>query len=218
VARARGVTLYVLVLTALYLLIRQHTGADDLIVGSPVADRNEGRFDDVIGYFINMVPLRVDFGGDPTWPELFERVRRTVLSALEHPGYPLQMLVQNLKLPRSASRSPLFQITLNLHRSHRSSDLVPFFLNSFTDETIDFGGSRLRPFPLAQQQGQFDLSLEFTEVEGKIGGRLNYHTDLFRRSTAERILEEYLSVLRRVAENSEDRISAWDMNRDEIVI
>ena len=105
-ARARGATLYMTLLAAFQTLLYRYTGdVEEVSVGSTLAGRSRSEFADVVGYFVNPVVLRTSFSGDPTFEELLERVRRTVLAAFEHQDYPFALLVDRLQLQRDPSRS-----------------------------------------------------------------------------------------------------------------
>src|SRR5581483_906354 len=101
-------------LAAFNLLLHRHTRQNDILVGSPVANRNQENTESLIGLFVNVVVLRLDLSGEPGFLELLKRTRTIVLGAHEHPDVPFEKLVQELAPERDPSRSPLFQVMLNM--------------------------------------------------------------------------------------------------------
>ena len=183
-ARTEGVTLFTPLIAAFYALLARHSGQTDLIVGCPTLGRSRAEFEAVVGYFVNPVPLRVTLDDDPTFRVFLERVRSVVQGGLAHQDYPFPLLVEQLRPDRDASRSPVFQATFNL-------------LGMFRGQADDATGTPLlgEPFPLPQEEGQFDVALELVEVGGRLGGTLRYDTSLFQRTTAERMVQHYLTLM-----------------------
>src|SRR6185369_6430862 len=109
-------------LAAFQALLYRYTGQEDFAVGSPAAGRDTEAFSDVVGYFVNPLAMRADLSGQPTFAELLERVRRTVLEAFAHQDYPFALLVQRLQPDRDTSRSPLFQTMFVFQQAHLLKD------------------------------------------------------------------------------------------------
>ncbi|HEY9513105.1 MAG TPA: condensation domain-containing protein, partial [Rhodanobacter sp.] len=109
-ARERGVTLFMLLLAGFEVLLARYSGQDDLVVGTPIANRNRAEFEKLIGFFANTLVLRTDVSGDPPFLELLERVKQTALGAYAHQDLPFEMLVEKLHPHRDLSRNPLFQV------------------------------------------------------------------------------------------------------------
>src|SRR5438034_496958 len=108
-ARAEETTLFTVLLAGFQLLLHRHSGQDDVVVGSPVVGRSRAEFEHVLGYFLNALPLRASFSGNPTFRAFLHGARDCVRGALEHRDYPVELLVERLKPPRSAARPVLFQ-------------------------------------------------------------------------------------------------------------
>jgi hypothetical protein len=113
-AASVGTTLYTVLLAAFQVQLGRYTGREDFLVGCPFAGRSRPEFQDVVGYFINMLPLRADLSGDPPFAALLRRVGATVLDALEHQDYPFALLVERLSVERDPSRAPLVQVSFTL--------------------------------------------------------------------------------------------------------
>ena len=104
-------------LAALQTLLHRYSGQDDIVVGSPIANRNRSEVEGLIGYFVNMLALRTDLSGDPSFLDLVRRVREVALSAYEHQDLPLEKVIEALRPPRDPSRTPLFQVMFVLQNN-----------------------------------------------------------------------------------------------------
>lgn len=202
-ARSSGVTMYVLLLAAFSALLHRYTRQDDLIVGSPSMGRNQAQFEDVVGYFVNMLALRVDVGGDPTFTALLADARRAVLDGLAHQQYPFPLLVEKLQPPHDPGRSPIFQVAFNV--------LLKKSVNVFTEQTADApseaGRLLMEPYDIPQEEGQFDLVAELVEASAHFEGKFKYNSDLFDETTIARLSEHFQQLLRGIAEAPARRLS-----------
>src|SRR6185436_12812111 len=191
--RSRGATLFMTLLAAFQALLYRSTAQDDIAVGSPIANRNRGEIEPLIGFFVNMLVLRTGLSGDPGFAELLERVRQTALGAYAHQDLPFEKLVEALRPARSLQHTPLFQVSFQLFN-------VPM-------SPLDLPGLAVRPFPFAVRATKFDLSLELTDQGDQLGGLLDYDTGLFDGTTAERLLAHLERLLAGAAEHPMARIS-----------
>ncbi|OLP20313.1 hypothetical protein BST81_00820 [Leptolyngbya sp. 'hensonii'] len=206
-AKAQGVTLYMLLLAAFQTLLHRYSRQDDLLVGSPVFGRNKPEFANLVGDFVNMLPLRADLSGNPTFTELLVRVRQMVLGALEHQDYPFALLVEQMGGQRDASRSPLFQVTFDLQRLQSFGELADLFVPGATTARVNLGGLILEPFPMAQQEGQFDLTMQLVEVNDTLPGVLKYNADLFDAATIARMIGHFQTLLQSLLADPQQRLS-----------
>jgi len=203
-AREEGATLFMVLLAAFQVLLRRYTGQEDLLIGSFTAGRSHWDFEGIVGYFVNPVVMRGDLSGDPSFTELLGRTRRAVVGALAAADYPFPLLVQHLHPVRDPSRSPLFQVVFNLIRHLGAASgtgmdrLVP---------SPGFGGVRLEAFPLPQQEGQFDLTLDVIDLDGPLLVNLKYSTDLFEAETIERMAGHLQALLRGIVSGPMARIA-----------
>jgi amino acid adenylation domain-containing protein len=177
--RSRGATLYTVLLAAFQALLHRTTQALDLFVGSPTSGRGRNRFSGLAGYLVNPVVLRTHLGDDPPAGDLVERVRETVLGALQHQDFPFPLLVERLQADRDPSRTPLFQVMFVLHQVPRFAD--PELAVSVVAEgrRLNLGTLALESLAVEDPGTAFDLTLTMAEVDGGLHGRITYNADLF---------------------------------------
>ncbi|KFK88056.1 polyketide synthase [Streptomyces sp. JS01] len=181
-ARTHGVTPFMVLLSAYYLLLHRYSGQDHIVVGSPVTGRTRQDFASVYGYFVNPLPLHADLSDDPTVAELLQQVRRTVLGGLDNQEYPFVLLVEELGLQHDPSRSAVFQ--------------AMFILLTHKVATQQYG-YRLEYIELPEEEGQFDITLSAyeDEAEGRFHCVFKYNTDLFLPETMRRMAAHYTRLL-----------------------
>lgn len=181
-SQVRGATLAMTVLSALKVLLWRYTGQRDICVGTPVAGRVRAELEPMVGFFVNMLPLRTSMDGEWTFEELLRQVRHTALGAYDHQEVPFERLVDLVDAPRDLSRNPLFQVMFNL-------------LN--LPEQRDLGTTGLRMVQFAVEPGiaQQDLALYAYEVAEGLRFRLEYNTDLFDATTAEQMMGHLETLL-----------------------
>ncbi|MGW9456843.1 non-ribosomal peptide synthetase/type I polyketide synthase [Streptomyces globisporus] len=184
-ARTHGVTPFMVLLSAYYLLLHRYSGQDHIVVGSPVTGRTRQDFASVYGYFVNPLPLHADLSEDPTVAELLQQVRRTVLGGLDNQEYPFVLLVEELGLQHDPSRSAVFQ--------------AMFILLTHKVATEQYG-YRLEYIELPEEEGQFDITLSAyeDEAEGRFHCVFKYNTDLFLPETMRRMAAHYTRLLDRM--------------------
>jgi non-ribosomal peptide synthetase component F len=207
-AASEGITLYAVLLAAFQVQLGRYTGQEEFLVGCPFAGRSRREFEDVIGYFINMLPLRADLSGDPHFPALLRRVGATVLDALEHQDYPFPQLVERLKVERDPSRAPLVQVSFTLEKAHRPQQLGAgrFFLPA-SGAKLAVGGLQGEQYYVEQHSSQSDLEMVFEEGDGTVEGMLRYNRDLFETETVRRMVGHFLTILDGIALKAERRLS-----------
>ncbi|HSF42104.1 MAG TPA: amino acid adenylation domain-containing protein, partial [Thermoanaerobaculia bacterium] len=172
--RGRGATLFMTLFAGWAALLNRYTGEADLVVGTPVANRPRAVLEDLIGLFVNSLPLRTDLDGDPAFPELLDRVREGLLGAQAHQDLPFEKLVEALAPRRSTAHTPLFQVLFVLQNA-------PF-------TALELPGLILSPVEIEGRTAQLDLSLSLAESGPEIAATLEFNRDLFDASTADRLL------------------------------
>ena len=185
-ARRRGTTLFTLLLAAFDLVLHQRTGADDLVVGTDVANREAAGTEGLIGFFTNQVVLRTRLAGAATFGELVERCQETVVGAFGHQELPFNRLVELLAGRREVSRGPLFQVKLSLQ--------------SFPQVPPATGGLRLRRLPFDNPTAKGDLLLNAAPTAAGLELAAEYAADLYDAATVRRFLDDFVALLGRIAE------------------
>ena len=211
-ARSTGASLFVVLLTAFKVMLNRYTGQADIAVGSPVAGRNVPEVDDLVGYFVNPLVLRTDASGAPTFLEFMQRVRRTVLDALEHQEYPFALLAERLNLVRDPSRPPLFQVMFAFQQAQPSTrESLSSFVLGETGTMIQFADLTFRSLSLTERHVPFDLTLTIAEGEVDLDASLQFNRDLFDGETAERMLEQFRTLLTAVVAEPERSIKCVNL-------
>jgi amino acid adenylation domain-containing protein len=207
VARQEGTTPFVVLLAAYQSLLNRLTGTEDVIVGFPAFARNQKKFVRVAGNFVNTLPLRGTLNEAMTFREFIAQIRVAVSDAIDAQEYPFSLLVQRLQPERDPSRPPLFETSFILQRFHKYRIIEGLLSGENPDSSVELMGLQLRPYPLPQQEGPFDLTLQVVERGGTFRCIFKYNTDLFERSTIERISSCFETLLRGVTQSPEARIS-----------
>ncbi|OBH56662.1 non-ribosomal peptide synthetase [Mycobacterium sp. E2479] len=186
--RELGITEFMLLQTAVAVVLHKAGGGTDIPLGTPVAGRTEAELDQLIGFFVNILVLRNDMGGNPTLRELLERARDTALAAYAHQDLPFDRVVDSVSPVRSLSRNPLFQVVVHV-RDHLSATRVIETATQGSEEQDTVCTSLDPIFDMAHA----DLSVNFfgTDGSGDIGYHCNviFRTELYARTTVERLAQ-----------------------------
>jgi amino acid adenylation domain-containing protein len=184
VARAEGATPFMIFLAAFFVLLSRYTRQTDLVAGASIAQRDDPDTQALIGFFVNMLVLRVDAGGDPSFREFLARVKEVVLGGFEHGDVPYETLVERLQPARDPSRNPLFQIAFTMLNAP-----VP---------ALELGGMSVRP--MGEQTGaRFDLEVLMSETSDGMRCVFTYDTALYTAETMERFARHFGALLAAIA-------------------
>ena len=192
-SRQNDVTLFMTLLAAFQTLLYRYTGQEDVVVGSPIANRSRSEIENLIGFFVNTLVLRSNLAGDPSFRDLLARVREVALEAFAHQDLPFEKLVEDLNPERNLNHSPLFQ--------------VMFVLQNASATTRGFGGLTFQSFGMGNVTAKFDLTLSMREEADVLRGSLEYSTDLFDAATIDRLIGHFQSLLQEIVSNPDRRIS-----------
>ncbi len=192
-SRAEGCTLFMTLLAAYKALLARICSESDIVIGTPVANRNRTEIEGLIGFFVNMLVLRTDLAGDPSFRTLLHRVRDTALDAYAHQDLPFEMLVEALRPDRDPSRHPLFQVHFALHNASADSLLLD-------DIEIE------RALPQAAWV-RFDLECHLWHEADRVHGFWVFNTDLFDRSTVERFSHHWQKLLAEAVRDADQPLS-----------
>jgi amino acid adenylation domain-containing protein len=212
-ARGCGSTLFVTLLAGLYALLYRYTDQDDIVIGTMSAGRLRPEFESVVGYFANMMPLRLDLSGRPSFRTLLARAGEAVLGGLEHQAYPFALLVRRLLANRDPGRPPLCSVLIQLNAHHvelnRDAEEAPGRLAQ-----VRRAGATIEVLPLEQPIAKADLCLILHQSAGAIAGRLEYNTDLFDPATAGRMAGHWVNLLRSAVAEPDHEVAALPMLSD----
>ncbi|MCX5202696.1 SDR family NAD(P)-dependent oxidoreductase [Streptomyces sp. NBC_00237] len=210
-ARAARVSPTVLFLASYLAFLHEHTGQGDIVVGLPTAGRSQERFNDVVGHFVNMLPIRSTVAGGEPFPELLKKVRAAVVNGLEHGAYPFSEMVRDLGEERNAGTPPVVATCL----SFQNFDGAALFAAENAEDAEDAvdamdpegagtgsgSGLVLRPLDGVYQDSAFELAVEVYREDTGFKVVLKYGTDRFERRTVETMLADWRALLERVAED-----------------
>jgi amino acid adenylation domain-containing protein len=201
-ASARGVSLFMVLTAAFDALLARYSGQEDIAVGTTALGRERAELERLVGLFVNMVVLRTDLSGDPSFAELLERVREVTLEAYDHQEVPFEKVVERAAPMRDPSRNPLFQVGLQLLSAGTAGGAL---------ELADVEVHTLTP---QVQRSRFDLSVTFTELEHELAVSVEYSTELFDRSRVQRMIDQLERVLSAVLADPSLRLSELPLLSD----
>ncbi|MBO1053246.1 MAG: amino acid adenylation domain-containing protein [Dolichospermum sp. DET73] len=193
-----GSSLFMTLLTAFVILLSRYSGQEDIIIGSPISNRNRVALEPLIGFFVNTLVLRTRLQENPTFEELLQQVRQMALDAYTHQDVPFDQLVETLQPQRHLSHSPLFQVMFVLQNSP-SSKL----------ELRDLQVTQIE-LQRATAGANFDLTLSMQEKDSELGteliGAFEYNANLFNADTIARMVESFHTLIEAVVANPQERI------------
>jgi len=180
-ARAQGVSLFMLLLAGLSVALHRRSRVTDMVLGAPFAGRDQEVLEEIPGFFVVMLPLRLDLSGNPTGLDLLDRVRRTVLDGHANQDPPLEPLARRLDLRDRPAHCPLYQVTLALQNAPSTRAILP--------------GLSAAGYPLPSTTAKYDLVVSVTEEVGGITGLAEYDIDLFAETTIASLMGDWQAVL-----------------------
>lgn len=197
----QNVTMFMLLLAAFQIQLSRYTGQSDIVVGTPIANRNRAELEPLIGFFVNTLVLRTELSGDPLFGELLDRVRKVTVGAYEHQDIPFEKIVEELQPDRRLSRTPLFQ--------------VMFILQNAPMHVFELPGLTLTHVDVERVTAKFDLTMSFRDADGDLLGTFVYDADLFDESTVARMVDHCNTLLAAIATDHRRHISTLPLLNDE---
>jgi amino acid adenylation domain-containing protein len=191
-SRREGVTLFMLLLSAFDTLLYRYSGQTDIAVGGAIANRNRAETEPLIGFFVNMLVMRTDLSGNPTFLELLQRVKQMTLAAYHNQDVPFEQIIEMLQPQRSLNRSPLYQVEFSLQNT-------PF-------GELEARGLLFKPLGVQAVSAETDLNMMMNETKDGLVGDVIYATDLFDVATIERMIDHYRNLLEEVVKAPEQRL------------
>ena len=205
---SRGASLYMTLLAAFQVLLGRYSGQDDILIGSPVAGRTRPGLEGLIGYYINMLPMRGNLSGNPPFDEVVGRVRGTVAGALEHQDFPFSLLVSRLQGNADPSRPPLFQVMYAHQKAQRLDDqgLAPFALG-IAGARLSLHGLTAESIALDKGTALFDLAMMTAREGDRLCVALEYSTDLFAADSIDWLADGFRTLLEAIVADPGQRIA-----------
>ncbi|MFD3167090.1 amino acid adenylation domain-containing protein [Herpetosiphon sp. NSE202] len=192
-SRQHGVTLFMTLLASFNTLLYRYTNQTDLLVGTPIANRNQAEIEELIGFFVNTLVLRSQINPEQSFSSLLQQVSATTLAAYEHQDLPFEMLVKELNIERNLSHSALFQVMLVLQNTPMPS--------------VDLGQLSLSPIELDRGLAKFDLTLTLEETANGLAATFEYNRDLFTTTTIEQMAQHFNNLLQAIRANPQQTIA-----------
>ena len=197
-SRQEGVTLFITLLAAFNTLLYRYTGREDMIVGTPIAGRTQAELEGLIGFFVNMLALRIDLSsgplGDLGFKELLGRAREAVLGAFANQDIPFEKLADELQPERDRSLTPWIQAAFVLQAASSGS-------------AMELPGLSLSSLKIESETAKTDLILSLVERPEGLRGSFDYNTDLFDAATISRMAGDFQTMLEGIVADPEQRIS-----------
>jgi condensation domain-containing protein len=197
--RQCGATLFMVTLAGFSVLLARLSAQQDLLIGTPIGNRDRPEWQAVVGYFADTVVIRADLSGDPTFRELLARVRAAAIGAFVHRELPFRLLVEHVRPERATNRNPVFQVMFilqNIPPRRRQLELPGLTMTRLED---------LRSTSI------FDLRCDLTEVSGELTGQLEYNSDLFDRATVQELAGRYLALLAHACADPDSPVAALSL-------
>ncbi len=191
-AHKESATLFMTLLAAFKALLYRYTGQTDLIVGTPIANRNRPEIEGLIGFFVNTLVLRSHLQPDQSFRTFLQQVKTATLEAYDHQDLPFEKLVEDLQPVRDLSHNPLFQ--------------VKFRLENLPQQRLDLPGLSLSPVSQSYSTAKLDLSVDLYETNSGLVGGFEYNRDLFGPETIERMTQHFQVLLEGIANHPEQRM------------
>ena len=186
-SQVENATLFMTMLAGFNVLLSRYTGSEDIVTGTPIANRTRVELEDLIGFFVNTLVLRTDLSGGPTFLEVLGRVRETAIGAYSHQDLPFEKLVEEMQPRRNLSHAPLFQVMFALQNAPGSFLSLPYM----TVERVE----------VENRTSKFDLILFIINSKEGLRGSINYNTDLFHAETIQRMLGHYEVLLKSIIDD-----------------
>ncbi|NIM10482.1 MAG: amino acid adenylation domain-containing protein [Candidatus Aminicenantes bacterium] len=188
-------TVYMVLLAVFNILLSKYTLQEDIVVGTGVAGRRHADLENIIGMFVNMLSMRNQPGAEKRFTEFLQEVKKNAIDGFENQDYQFEELVEKLDIPRGTGRNPIFDVEFTLQNT------------AVMEMKYKVPGIQIKSYDTIEVQNtKFDLSLEAMEGPNGISMILNYSTALFKRSTAEKMVDHYIEILQQVLENREIKL------------
>ena len=190
----QNASIFMTLLSAVYILLYRYTGEEDIMVGSPVAGRQHYDIENQVGFFINTLVLRTEINPENSFLEVLKKVNSTLAEALDNQAYPFDRLVDELDIERILNRNPLFDV------------MVAWMIKDGMNMKMNFDGIEAKGLDFRITKSMFDLSFLFAENEGKISWAIEYNSSLFREESIQRMSDHFNVLINSIISNPKEKI------------
>jgi acyl carrier protein len=204
-------TMFMTFLAALNVLMYQYTNQTDIVIGTPIAGREHADLENQIGFYLNTLALRTCFAEDDTFLTLLAKIRKVTWGAFEHQDFPFDKLVQELGEKRDVSRHPLFDVMLDMAKLTSLDPLTPLTTTKNPKSKLDL---KMMPSKTGYRSCKFDLTVYIFEEKNFINMVFEYNTDLFEKSTIERMKKRFRLLLDRIVKNPHTLVADFDLEEE----
>jgi len=203
ISSKHNATLFMTLLAGYNVLLSKYTGQEDIVVGSPIAGRNHSDLENIMGMFVNILPMRNYPQGDKTFEQFLEEVKVSSLKAYENQSYRFEELVEKIGVRRDISRNPLFDTLFVLQNSNKDIEIT----NSGVPKMeMELEGLNIHTYQFEHKISKFDFTMEIIEREGRLRCCLEYCTKLFKRESIERLTVHFKNILEEISKGSAKKI------------
>ncbi|MGX5687247.1 condensation domain-containing protein, partial [Chryseobacterium cucumeris] len=202
-SRTQDVTLFMTLFSGVNVLLYTYSGQNDIIIGTPLAGRDHPDLENLVGLFLNILPIRTSIESDKTFYSLLQDQKNNLLNSFEHQNYPLNDLIDELHLSKDNSRAPLFDVMMSLNINNKNLD--PDGFDEFEIEDFEF----------KRKVSQFDLNFVFSEYDN-LGLTIEYNTDIFEEFEIKRMLKDFEKIMKITFDNPVITIKEFKESNQEI--
>lgn len=192
-----GATLFMVLITSFEVLLNRYSGHEDIVLGVVTSGRSHQDLENLIGFFANTLPMRLDLRGDPSFSQLLSRARKMILDGFSHQEVPLEKIIEEIRPERSLSYNPIFQVVFS-------------YMTGVTSKW-NFGDLSAESQFVRSDSSKFDLTLQLMEEGDSVRGILEFNTDLFRSETIQRMVGHFQNLLKEIVADPGKQISQFQL-------
>jgi non-ribosomal peptide synthetase component F len=198
VCRSQNATVFVAMLAGFMSLLHMYTGEPDILIGTPVSNRDREEFEGLIGLFLNTIVIRANLSANPTFNEIVQHVRRCALEAFDHQNVPFEKIVEELGVEREAGRNPIFQVW--------------FVMQSGAREAASLPGLTISPLDVRPDTTLFDLMLDIEEQRGELSGFIRFNDEIYNVKSIERMARRFETLIDQLASSPSSRLNEIEID------
>ena len=208
ISERNNATLYMSLFSIFQILLNKYTHQDDIIVGTPTTGRSLSELKNIVGYFVNPLPVRTQLHKSDTFETILQKVKENIVGTLDNQDYPFNLIVEKIQPERDASRSPIFQVMFVYQKAHvLAEEGLSGFAVGKENSTMQLGNLPIESYSIDENKSAFDLTLLMAETKEGITATVTYNTDLFEEKYIKRFLTHYKRLVKLFTENPKEKLS-----------